>query len=490
MFNPKTILSRIMHIEPKRRQSIVSLITILGLTIIGFISTMYFAHTVSKDILGIYYLFLAYYGILNLIGDAGFGGATVKRISEGKDQNQFFSAFIMLRVLLLTISITALLVARPLLMDLDQHGMFYWLMIALVIGVFFSIVSNGNYGSGKVGINQTCGFLNSAIRIIIQVIAVFLGYYAVGLAGGFVFGMIAGTIISQRFLNLHITSFKSYHLKSLFSFSFWIFLSSSGLLVFGYMDTILIGYFLDNTDVAVYRIAFQLTTAATFTTLAIRTVLYPNISNWSAHNQYSRIEYSLTKGFTYSLLLALPVFVGGLLLGDRLLYFFYGASFVQGTQALYILLAAQVANVFMFLQTMCLNAMNRPKDSFKITAVASIANILMNLILIPDLGITGASIATLLSITLNAVLAYYILRKIIKVQVEYSSLRNILISLAVMGMFIGIYCLIVPLSTVWLTLIPILVGGIIYGVILIKLDKKIYNELQDILVKMGIVSPQ
>jgi O-antigen/teichoic acid export membrane protein len=233
-----------------------------------------------------------------------------------------------------------------------------------------------------------------------------------------------------------------------------------------------------------------LTTAATFTTLAIRTVLYPNISNWSAHNQYSRIEYSLTKGFTYSLLLALPVFVGGLLLGDRLLYFFYGASFVQGTQALYILLAAQVANVFMFLQTMCLNAMNRPKDSFKITAVASIANILMNLILIPDLGITGASIATLLSITLNAVLAYYILRKIIKVQVEYSSLRNILISLAVMGMFIGIYCLIVPLSTVWLTLIPILVGGIIYGVILIKLDKKIYNELQDILVKMGIVSPQ
>lgn len=84
MFNPKTILSRIMHIEPKRRQSIVSLITILGLTIIGFISTMYFAHTVSKDILGTYYLFLAYYGILNLIGYAGFGGATVKRISEGK----------------------------------------------------------------------------------------------------------------------------------------------------------------------------------------------------------------------------------------------------------------------------------------------------------------------------------------------------------------------------------------------------------------------
>ncbi|WP_298667849.1 hypothetical protein [uncultured Methanofollis sp.] len=38
------------------------------------------------------------------------------------------------------------------------------------------------------------------------------------------------------------------------------------------------------------------------------------------------------------------------MLGDRLLYFFYGAGFVEGAAVLGILLLVQVANVFMYLQ--------------------------------------------------------------------------------------------------------------------------------------------
>ncbi len=56
-------------------------------------------------------------------------------------------------------------------------------------------MSDGNYGSGKVGISQTCGFINSTGCTIFQVIAVYLGFGAMGLAGGFVFGMIASTLI-------------------------------------------------------------------------------------------------------------------------------------------------------------------------------------------------------------------------------------------------------------------------------------------------------
>jgi O-antigen/teichoic acid export membrane protein len=479
-----------MRIESMRRQSMISLTTTIALTIIGFMSTMYFAHVVGESVLGAYFLFVAYFSIFNLVGDAGFGGAVVKRISEGREQNEFFSAFVTLRVILLTVSVSALLLVRPMLVDIDTSGMFFWLLMALVIGVFSSIVGNGNYGSGKVGVHQTCGFLNIAGRVIFQVVAVFLGFGAAGLAGGFVFGMIAGGIVGLRFLDLRFARFEMHHLKSLFSFSFWIFLSAGGSLVFSYADTVLIGYFMENADVGVYRIAFQFTTAATFTTVAMRTVLFPNMSKWSAHNEYNKLTSALTKGFTYSLLLAVPVLIGGLLLGDRLLYFCYGAGFVRGAPALYLLLAAQVVNVFMYLQTMGLLALDRPKESFKVAAVAATANILLNLTLIPRLGITGAAVATLLTMTLNAVLAYRVLKKIIVVRLEYSSVKNILISSAVMGVFVGGYRLVVPLSSVWLTLIPVLVGGIIYGAILLKLDTNIFNELRDILLKMGIVWPR
>ena len=468
----------------------VSLITTLALTLIGFMSTMYFAHAVGASVLGAYFLFLAYLSIFSLVGEAGFGGAAVKRISEGREQNEFFSAFVMLRIILLVVSVSVLLLARPLLVDMERSGMFFWLLVALIIGVFSSSVSNGNYGSGKVGITQTCGFLDNAGRVIFQVAAIFFGFGAAGLAGGLVFGMIAGGIVNLRFLDLRFARFGVHHLKSLFSFSFWIFLAAGGSLVFSYADTVLIGYFMENADVGVYRVAFQFTTAATFTTAAMSTVMFPNVSNWGARAEYSMVESALAKGFTYSLLLAVPVFVGGLLLGDRLLYFFYGAGFARDASALYVLLTVQVVNVFMSLQTMCLYALNYPKEAFKVTAVASIANILLNFALIPVLGITGAAVATLVTMTLNAALAYRVLKRIIDVRLEYSSVRNILVSSAVMGVFVGGYRLMVPLSSVWLTLVPVVVGAIVYGVLLLKFDQSIHDELRAIVVQMGVQWPR
>ena len=91
-----------------------------------------------------------------------------------------------------------------------------------------------------------------------------------------------------------------------------------------------------------------------------------------------------------------PASAGGFS-GDKLLYYLYGASFVEGAPALYFLLLVQVVNVFMFLGTMSLNALNRPKDAFRITLIAAILNILLDIALIPVMGITGAAVATLIA---------------------------------------------------------------------------------------------
>ncbi|NLN44130.1 MAG: oligosaccharide flippase family protein, partial [Methanosarcina sp.] len=172
---------------------------------------------VGESVLGAYFLFLAYFNTLNLIFDGGLGGAIVKRISEGREIDEHFTAAFVMRILLVGISIILIIFARPILENIDRSGVSSWLFIALIIGIFWSSVSNGNYGSGKVGLNQTCGFINSASCVVFQVIAVYLGYGVNGLAGGFIFGMIAATIIGFRFLDLRIKRFNAGHLKSIFS---------------------------------------------------------------------------------------------------------------------------------------------------------------------------------------------------------------------------------------------------------------------------------
>jgi O-antigen/teichoic acid export membrane protein len=477
-----------MQIDPVRRQSLISFLSIIGLTLIGYLSTMYFAHVLGPAILGSYFLFLAYFGIFDLVGDGGFGGAAVKRISEGREQNQFFSAFVALRFILLIVSLLALSIFASFI-DARESSLIPWLFLALIIGTLANSTQNGVYGTGKVGVVQISGFLNTVIKIIVQVIATFLGYADAGLAGGFIVGMVAGLLINLRFLTLHLTRFTREHLKSLFSFSFWIFLASSGSMVFAYADTILIGYFMSSADVGIYRVAFQLTGAAAFTTASLHYVLYPRISNWHATGDVPKAESALSRAFTYSLLLAIPVVAGGLLLGDQLLYYLYGAAFETGTTALFILLLVQVANIFMFLQTMCLNAFDKPKKSFIATATAALLNIGLNIALIPILGITGAAIATLGSITFNAILSYAYLSRMMQVRLERMPVLHITASTLAMALAVILFRIVFGLGTVLHLAAAVTIGGVLYFLVLFSIDKGIKDDIRSIMATVGIPWP-
>lgn len=479
-----------MNIDPIRRQSLISLSSTLILTAVGFIATMYFAHAIGAAAYGVFSLFLAYCGIFNLIGDGGFGGAAVKRISEGKEQNAYFTAFLFLRVALLAASVVAVLALGEYLSSEGTASMVTWLILALIVGVFLSVTSAGVYGEGMVGVSQTAGLLNNVVKVLVQVIAVFLGYGTAGLVGGFIAGMIAGGLFSLRYLRLRLARFTAAHLKNLFTFSFWIFLSGSGAIVFSYADTILLSYYMTTADVGIYRIAFQFTAAATFTTLALHTTLFPKISRWHADGALDRVTLSLARAVTYSLLLAVPVAVGGWILGDRLLYFFYGAGFAAGAPALAVLLLVQVVNVFMYLQTMCLNAIDRPRESFYATGTAAVVNILLDLALIPLLGIVGAAVATLATMLVNVAIARHYLARQIPVEIERGPVLHILLAAGAMAVVILLYRLTVPLSNVFVVLGAVALGGIVYGLVLLRVDRGLHDEIRNLVMQLGVPWPR
>jgi len=60
----------------------------------------------------------------------------------------------------------------------------------------------------------------------------------------------------------------------------------------------------------------------------------------------------------------------------------------------------------------------------------------------------------------------------------------------VVGLFVGVYRLVAPLYSIWLTLVPVAVGAAIYGVVLLKLDRGIHNELRAMAAQMGVRLPR
>jgi O-antigen/teichoic acid export membrane protein len=479
-----------MSIESIQRQSIVSLIWRIAITFIGFLSTMYFAHAVGAGILGAYFLFMAYFGIISLVSDGGLGGAAIKRISEGEEQDAYFSAFFVLRSFFVTVVIMALLAFRDFFVDLNDAGMFDWLLVALICSIIYGAVNNAIAGRGKIGIQATCVFIYEITRILVQVIAVFLGYGVAGLAGGFVAGMVVASVIELRFFDLHFVRFGWRHIKSLSTFSFWLFLTSSGAMVYSIADTVMIGYYMGNSDVGVYRVVMQFTSITALVTTSLQTTLWPKVSRWSKTGEFRMIGETLSKAITYSLLNAIPLCIGGILLGDKLLYYFYGADFAKGYSVLVVLFIVQIISVFHLFFITYLSALDLQKDAFKVTIVAATANIALNVALIPIIGIPGAAIATLATMIINVVLARRVLARVIILRVEHSSLLNILKASIAMGAVVGVYRLVVPLSNVWLALVPVVLGGVVYGLLILMLDRKIYEELKGIMMQMNVVWPE
>ena len=482
--------SRIMSLSAIQRQSTLSLFFTVLITLIGFFSTMLFSHILGKDLMGVYYLFVAYYGIFNMIGDGGFGQAAVKRISEGKEQNEYLTAYACLRGLLIVVSTVILLTLSPLFIDLQEYNIVLCIILTIAAAAFGNTITMGVYGLGHVGVKNVGVGMGELARIIVQIGTVLLGYSVYGLIGGYIAGIIVSGILCIKYFTFRPAKFGFRHIKSLFAYGFWIFLISTGSLAFSYTDTIFIGYFMTNGDVGVYRTAFQFTSAAAFITAAIAPTLTPKISRWSKDNEWEKIVYPVSRGITFGLILAVPVLFGGIFLADKLLYYFYGADFAAGAAACCILFAVQIVSVFTTFLGTALSASDHAKQSFYATATAAVVNIILNCILIPILGINGAAISTLISYSLNAVLIAYFLRRYISIRIEKRPIFHIIISAAVMGIFVFIYTLFVPLNNVILTLIPVAVGAFIYFFLLFKIDRGIRDEIAGMVKTFGIPWPK
>lgn len=482
----RKMVSEFMNISPIQRQSLLSFGSLAAITALGYISTFYFAHYLGPAVLGSFFLFLAYYGIFDLIGDGGFGGAAVKRISEGTDQDEYFTAFFMLRLVLLCLSIATFVIISPFLTALEKEGLLYWLILALVAGTLASITAINLYGTAQVGIMQVSNLINTIVKNLVQILAVFIGFGLWGLAAGFIAGMIVALLINVKYVRLGFARFSRVHFSSLLSFSIWTFLSSGGLLIITYADTIIIGLYLTETDVGIYRVAFQLTSVASFMVTAFHTVLYPHISRWHVKNQIIKIENSLTEAFTYSFFLAIPVTAGGIILSDKLMYYLYGASFESGAPILIILLFVQTANIFMFLLTMCLNAMDKPKMSFSCTAVSAILNIILCVLLIPRFGLSGAAVASLVTISMNGILAYAILKTSINIRVDWQSLKNLTISTLIMSAALLVYIHVLPIREFSGLALALALGAAIYFTAVLAIDRKIRSDLNALMNTMRI----
>lgn len=481
------LFEKIMRLPAIKRQSLLSFFFTVAITAAGFCSTILFSNILGKDLMGVYYLFLTYYSIFNLVGDGGFGNAAIKRISEGRDKNEYFSAYVFLRALLVIASTVILIGLSPLFVDLAEYNIVPIIIITLIVSFIAGAITCGIRGLDHVGVYSTANGISEIFRILLSVTLVLVGFSVYGMIGGFVAGLLLSGVLCVKYLKFKPARFSSYHIRTLLTFSFWGFLISGANLIMMYADTLFIGYFMENGDVGIYRVALQFTSISLFAMSAVNITLIPKISNLSANNQTFKIPPMVARAFTYGLILAIPAAVGGILLSKELMGFFYGADFAFGATAAYIIFIFQIITVFLTIAGTALTNSDHVRNTFYATFVAVILNVVLDIILIPVMGINGAAVGSLIAIFVNTVIVIAQLKRFMPVYAEKKPILHIVIASGVMGLFVFVYKIIIPLDNIVLTLIPVAFGVLIYVFVLFKLDKGIREDVRGVLANFGLI---
>ena len=165
-------------------------------------------------------------------------------------------------------------------------------------------------------------------------------------------------------------------------------------------DIVMLGLFTTSEEVGIYRAASQGAALVVFFLTAVNMVIAPYISQLYTAGEMERLQRLATASARGILLAALPVVLAFILFGEKVLTIAFGAEYAPGYLPLAILSAGQLVNAAAGSVGLLLNMSGHERDTARGVAVATVSNVVLNLILIPRFGMTGAAIATAVTLVI------------------------------------------------------------------------------------------
>lgn len=179
-------------------------------------------------------------------------------------------------------------------------------------------------------------------------------------------------------------------------------------------DTILLGYFMDASDVGLYNGAAPIARILQFIQSSIGYIFLPVITALYARRQIEELRRSFVVITKWTFFVTFPIFLTIFLFPTQTLALFFGNEFLAGASVLRILLLGTLFDVTVGLNSILLISLGKQKTVLAATSIAVIGNLGLNLLLIPAFGLVGSAIATATAIILtniyNSVRLYQFIR--------------------------------------------------------------------------------
>lgn len=206
------------------------------------------------------------------------------------------------------------------------------------------------------------------------------------------------TIIEYRQLKQHIGAWKydKTYAKALLRESWPLIFSAAMVTIYLKIDQVMINSMMDDAATGLYAAAVKLSEAWVSIPWIIGTSLYPALVN--AHKEdAARFKDRITQMYILQIGVAMAIIIPVVLLAWPITIFVFGEAYADSAIALQLhigsllfLFLGSVANRWLIVEGIQRYWMIN-------SLIGAVSNILLNLVLIPKMGINGAALATLLS---------------------------------------------------------------------------------------------
>ena len=403
--------------------------------------------------------------------------ALTKFVSEHLGRNESQKAASVQRTVTRTVvilSLVGLAIATVLSAPLSQY---FWgttenvpLIILISISAFLMNLT-ALYNSG---LRALCLFGKMAIVTVIyivssRIIAVIMALLDFGVSGvviGYIIGSFVGLTAAIAFTRGKFPDpDNKTPIKPLVQFSLPLFLSSLALLILSQADIIILASITsDYALVGIYSIAVRSLLALSVIWQPIMVTIFPIVSaRFGLQNPegVSNVVKMTSRYLSYTII---PSCVVLGVVAPTALDVFYGPNYVSGATALTILAMSIIILALFTLFTTTLTAMGKTKQVLEINLISALVAVALLLGLVPMFDVVGAAVTRLAVHALSLILAAYVLRKHVSVQLDREALwKSAIASIMIIPfLFVLEFTMTKGFSVVQVLAVEALVAGLIY----------------------------
>ncbi|MFN1836181.1 oligosaccharide flippase family protein [Balneola sp. MJW-20] len=411
-----------------KQQSIQnSVITYLGI-LLGFISTLYlYPNILTTDQYGLTRILLSVAFICTEFTHLGVKNIAIKFFPEFENKERKHNGFLFL---LLVIPLAGFLLFLAFLFSFDDwlirkytsdsplFGEFYLYLIPLVIGILYFDVINSyiraNYDSvpGSIVNEIMLRFAAIVLLVLMNFGIIDFQIFMAGFAASYLLQPVLLVLYLFRsgdlYLKPNLEFLNSKLIRRISNYGFFVLLGGVSHLIVSNIDILMLGSLSGLTDTAVYTIAFYIGSVIVVPQKSIGKIAPSLISKHISEDNIYEVE-KIYKGSSLNQLVAgCLIYIGVWANIDNLIAIlpeaYAGAKWVViiiGASKLIDMAGGVNGNIIM----------NSPFYKFNLmaTSVLIVFSVFLNFLLIPEYGITGAAIATAISLLIyNLVKGIYV----------------------------------------------------------------------------------